>query len=255
MIDIHCHILPNIDDGTKDQTEMLQLAKEAVSDGVTAVIATPHHRNGLYVNPREEVIPLIQKANRLFRDEEIPLTLYPGQEIRVYEDLIVDLKKKQVLSLADQGRHLLLELPSNSVPPKMEHLIYELLLLGMQPIIPHPERNRAIRAQPHLLYRMVREGAAAQLTAGSLTGRFGRGVQQLSLSFIEHRLIHLIATDAHHPGGRREGLKAAYRKIDRTYGSGPTDGFKENAEKVLSGDTIAFDEPVKPSRRKILGLF
>lgn len=255
MIDIHSHILPGIDDGAKNQAEMLEMAREAVEDGITAIIATPHHRNGSYNNPGEQVKNLVSIANQTFKIEGIPLTLHPGQEVRIYEDLLADLKREELLYLGERSRYLLLELPSHSVPPRMEHLIYDLLLLGIRPIIPHPERNSAIREQPNLLYRMVKAGAASQVTAGSLTEAFGKSIQKFCHSLLDHNLVHLIASDAHHTGIRGPKLSAAYKELERLGGYSLARDLRENAEKILSGQELYIDEPVKFTRKKVFGIF
>jgi len=255
MIDIHCHILPGIDDGAKSEAELLKMAHEAVSDGITTIIATPHHMNGVYINAKAEVLALTEHANQLLQKEEIPLTILPSQEIRIYENLIRDLRNNQVLFLDKACKYILLELPANSVPYQIDRLIFEIQILGVTPIIAHPERNSAIREQPYLLYKMVKSGAFAQLTAASITGRFGKEIEKFSRQLVEHQLVHLIASDAHNADTRGPRLVSAYERLAEYGGRELADEFKRNAENVVNGKGIWAGEPMKIQKKKLFGLF
>ena len=135
-----------------------------------------------------------------FKDENAkgkhPGSHYPGQEIRLYGELKRDLERGRLLSLAGT-KYLLIELPYHHVPRYAEKLLFDLQLNGYIPIIAHPERNLELMENPDLLYRLVKNGACAQLTCSSLAGRFGRSVKRLARRFLEANLIHFIASDAH----------------------------------------------------------
>ena len=254
MIDIHCHILPGVDDGSADMKESLNMARKAVEAGITHIYATPHHLNEKYVNVKSSIIDRAMRLNESLQQNNIPLTIHLGQEVRVHRDIFNSLKKKEILTLDDNGTYLLLELPSGKVPTYTQEVIYELLLKGITPIIVHPERNKELIANHKLLFELVQEGALTQLTSGSIIGNFGKSIQSFSKKIIEHNLAHFIATDAHNIGSRGFTLQHAYETITKSYGIQRTFYFKENAEQLLKNQSPAVEKPV-PFKRKIFGIF
>lgn len=254
MIDIHSHLLYGLDDGAQSPEDMLQMARQAVSNGIAKVFATPHHQDGTYHNPPEVVEMRIAEANGLLAEHEIPLQIYPGMEIHVYGEMVEDLKKGTLLTYNHQKRHILLELPHDHVPRYMEKLIFDIQLAGYIPIIPHPERNKEICQDINLLYRLVKQGAMAQLTAASVAGKFGKKLQKCCFDMIKHQLIQFIATDAHNVGSRGFILKEAYRVTEDKFGADYIELFQESSEKVLLGKDCYVVPPEK-MKKKFLGLF
>jgi protein-tyrosine phosphatase len=254
LIDIHCHILPGVDDGPEDISGFIEMAKAAVSSGITHLFATPHHLNGHYENSKPKILDLVQKHNEILMEYQIPILLHPGQELRIHRDLINTHDLNEVLTLDNNGKYLLLELPSGEVPPYTHDIVHELLLIGITPIIVHPERNKGFMEKHYLLFDLVTEGALVQLTAGSLLGNFGGRVRSFSEKIIEHQIAHFIASDAHHSKIRGFALQMAYEKINKKYGIEKTYYFKENTELLMLGQNIQLENP-KPFRKKVLGLF
>ncbi|CAH0174987.1 tyrosine-protein phosphatase [Peribacillus simplex] len=254
MIDIHCHILPGIDDGSADMNESMNMARKAVEAGITHIFATPHHLNEKYVNVKSNIIDRAVMLNENLHQNNIPLTIHLGQEVRIHRDIFTSLEKEEILTLDDNGRYLLLELPSGSVPTYTKEVIYELQLKGIKPIIVHPERNKELIENHKLLFELVQEGALTQLTSGSIIGQFGKNVKSFSKKIIEHNLAHFIATDAHNIGSRGFTLQQAYETITKAYGVQRTFYFKENAEQILKDQSPAVEKPV-PFKKKILGIF
>ncbi|MFH0069903.1 tyrosine-protein phosphatase [Peribacillus sp. NPDC056705] len=254
MIDIHCHILPGVDDGSADMNESMNMARKAVESGITHLFATPHHLNEKYVNIKSGIIDRAMSLNESLKQNNIPLTIHLGQEVRIHRDIFNSLEKKEILTLDDNGTFLLLELPSGRVPTYTHEVIYELLLKGITPIIVHPERNKELISNHQLLFELVQEGALTQLTSGSIIGNFGKSIQSFSKKIIEHNLAHFIATDAHNIGSRGFTLQHAYETITKSYGIQRTFYFKENAEQLLKNQSPAVEKPV-PFKRKIFGIF
>ncbi|WP_258831567.1 tyrosine-protein phosphatase [Peribacillus frigoritolerans] len=254
MIDIHCHILPGVDDGAADIKESLNMARKAVEAGVTHIFATPHHLNEKYVNVKSDIIDHAERLNESLQQNNIPLTIHLGQEVRIHRDIFSSLEKEEILTLDDNDSYLLLELPSGRVPTYTQEVIYELLLKGITPIIVHPERNKELIANHKLLYELVQEGALTQLTSGSIIGNFGKSIQSFSKKIIEHNLAHFIATDAHNIGSRGFTLPQAYETITKTYGVQRTFYFKENAEQLLKDQCPAIEKPL-PFKKRIFGIF
>lgn len=230
------------------------MAKKAVEAGITHIFATPHHLNEKYANVKIEIIDRVVKLNESLQQNNIPLTIHLGQEVRIHRDIFTSLGKKEILTLDNKGTYLLLELPSGRVPTYTQEVIYELLLKGITPIIVHPERNKELIENHTLLFELVKEGALTQLTSGSIIGNFGKGIQSFSKKIIEHNLAHFIATDAHNIGSRGFTLQQAYETITKVYGIERTFHFKENAEQLLKGQSPTVEKPV-PFKKKIFGIF
>ncbi|MGE7587274.1 tyrosine-protein phosphatase [Peribacillus sp. NPDC101480] len=254
MIDIHCHILPGVDDGSADMKESLNMARKAVEAGITHLFATPHHLNEKYVNVKSDIIDRAVRLNESLQQNNIPLTIHPGQEVRIHRDIFSSLEKEEILTLDDNVTYLLLELPSGRVPAYTQEVIYELLLKGITPIIVHPERNKELITNHKLLFELVQEGALTQITSGSIIGNFGKSIQSFSKKIIEHNLAHFIATDAHNIGSRGFTLQQAYEKITKVYGIERTFYFKENTELLLQGLSLIIEKPV-PFKKKFMGIF
>ncbi|MEI1423229.1 tyrosine-protein phosphatase [Bacillus cabrialesii] len=254
MIDIHCHILPAMDDGASDSADSIEMARAAVRQGIRTIIATPHHKNGVYENEPGPVREAADQLNKRLIKENIPLTVLPGQEIRIYGDLERDLSEQQLLSLNDT-KYILIEFPFDQVPRYAEPLFYDLQLKGYIPVIAHPERNREIRENPSLLYHLVEKGAATQITAGSLAGTFGKQMKAFSLRLAEANLIHFVASDAHNLKTRNFHTQEALSVLEKEFGTDLPYMLTENAELLLQNQTI-FRQPPQPlKRRKLFGFF
>ncbi|MBM7606331.1 protein-tyrosine phosphatase [Metabacillus crassostreae] len=254
MIDIHCHILDGIDDGAKDINASLDMVKHAANEGITKIIATPHHKNGKYENTAETIKDKVIMLNKLISEHNIPLEILPGQEPRIYGDLLEDYEKGEILTL-NQSKYVFIELPSNHVPRYTKKLLFDIQLAGLSPIIVHPERNSEIIENPNILYKFVEQGAATQVTASSVTGDFGKKIKKFSLQLIESSQAHFIASDAHNLSGRTFRLREAYDVIGKEFGSELVYMFQENAELVVEGSTIYRQPPQEIQRKKFLGIF
>ena len=178
IVDLHCHILPGIDDGSPDLEHSLDLARAAVADGVTHILATPHHLDNNYVNHRTDVIKAVQNFQNELAAEQIALQVFPGQEVHINGDL--PQRYADLLGADEKKRYMLLEFPHSNVPAYAKRLIFELQKLGTTPIIVHPERNKEIQKDLNILYDFIQHGALAQVTATSYAGGFGDHVADIS---------------------------------------------------------------------------
>ncbi|MFJ7680007.1 tyrosine-protein phosphatase [Peribacillus sp. NPDC097198] len=251
---MHCHIIPNVDDGPHELLMSLEMANTAVKAGITHLFATPHHMNGRYDNTKTDILEHVHMFNKHLQLNNVPLTVHPGQEIRIHRELFLSLEHDELLTLGNRGKFILLELPSDQVPSYTQNMVYELLLKGITPIIVHPERNRGFIENQNLLFNLVQEGALSQLTSGSINGQFGKKVKSFSEMIIEHNLAHFIATDAHNIDNRGFSLQEAYESIRKKYGINQTFFLKKNAELLMRNQNIIIENPVK-IRKKILGIF
>ncbi len=255
LIDVHSHVLPGIDDGAPDLTASFDMAKRAVEDGITTLFATPHHRNGKYENSKQDILLQTERLNEALLHNQIPLTILPGQEIRIYAEFLDDLANDQLLTLNNLGKYILIELPSNAVPNYTRQMIYECKLQDITPIIVHPERNSELIENPHLLYNLVKEGALTQVTANSIIGGFGKNIKSFSLKLVENYLTHFIASDAHNISSRGFYLREAYNEIGKKLGNHMAYYLQENAHLIINNESIYIEEPKPIKKKKILGIF
>lgn len=254
MVDIHCHILPEIDDGAQNLEESIQMAKAAVQEGITKVVASPHHYTSRFHNPKEEIVPKVALLNKELQNRNIPLEILVGQEVRINGDWISEYENNQIATIND-NIYVLIEFPANHVPRYAEQLFYGIQMTGLIPIIVHPERNSQIVEQPEKLYRLIEKGAISQITAASVAGYFGKSIQKFSLQLIEANLTHVVASDAHNTTNRSFKMIEAFDVIEREFGSDAVYMFNENAELIVSGNMIYRDNPKNIKRRKLLGIF
>lgn len=197
MIDLHCHILPGIDDGAPTLEVALAMARCAVADGITVTACTPHIYPGLYENNRDGILAAIESFRHILAKENIPLRLVEGADTHLAPDLVGQIKAGKVPTL-NGSRYFLFEPPHHVAPPRIEDTVFSLLAAGFVPVITHPERLTWIEEHYPVFERMVTSGAWIQLTAGSVTGRFGLRPKYWAERIMDEGLCHIIATDSHH---------------------------------------------------------
>jgi|SRR5690625_945198 len=254
MIDIHCHILPGIDDGAQTEADSIRMAKAAVEEGIHTIIATPHHKNGQFDNNRTSIIQYTEILNHLLVNEGIPLTVVPGQETRINGDMIQDLQDGELLPLNDT-KYVFVEFSSGHVPHFSKPLMYDIQVAGYTPIIVHPERNRELIENPAKLYEFVRNGALTQVTAGSVIGKFGKNIRKFTHQLIDHSLTHFIASDAHNTTSRAFWLNDAYQEVKKEFGNDYFYMFMENNHLLLDNLNVIRLEPSRIKKKKFFGLF
>ncbi|OFA10595.1 tyrosine-protein phosphatase YwqE [Lentilactobacillus sunkii] len=238
MIDLHCHLLPGVDDGSKSMDISLKLANDAVRDGIDYALLTPHHMNGIYLNHKKVVIKQTQDFQVELDRHKIPLKVFPGQEVRINGDLLTALDQDDILFADEGGRYLMLEFPDDDVPSYTSTMIYELMQRGIIPIIVHPERNTKIMKKPDILYRLLNRGCLSQITAGSYVGAFGYKVQKFSKQLIQTGQAYVFASDAHDLPNRKYEMTNAFVKMNHEFGNDYVSRFNENAKRIINGDNI-----------------
>lgn len=238
MIDLHCHLLPGVDDGSKSMDISLKLANDAVRDGIDYALLTPHHMNGVYLNHKRAVIQQTQEFQMELDRHKIPLKVFPGQEVRINGDLLTALDQDDILFADEGGRYLMLEFPDDDVPNYTSNMIYELMQRGIIPIIVHPERNTKIMKKPDILYRLLNRGCLSQITAGSYVGAFGYKVQKFSKQLIQTGQAYVFASDAHDLPNRKYEMTNAFAKLNHEFGNDYVSRFSENAKRIINGDNI-----------------
>jgi protein-tyrosine phosphatase len=212
LIDIHCHLVAGIDDGAQDASQSLAMARMAVADGIRTIICTPHQAGNYAANKGDDIRAAVARTQQMLTQRKIPLKLLPGGDVRIEADMAAGLRRGDLLTLGDHGRHVLLELPHELYFP-LEPVLKQLARLEMVGILSHPERNQGILRQPEVLAPLVEAGCLMQVTAGSLTANFGDDIYDFSAWMLEEGMVHFVATDAHGVGSRRPVLSEAYRQV------------------------------------------
>lgn len=210
MLDLHCHILPSIDDGATDLPMALAMARIAAADGITTIACTPHIYPGVYENTAAGIRAAIAAFQAELDGQGIAIRLVEGADVHLDPALVDGLRSGRIPTLAG-SRYLLLEPPHHVAPPRFEEAVFELMAAGYVPVITHPERLTWVDSHYDLFTRLSQRGAWMQITAGALTGRFGRRVKYWGERFVAEGHAMLLATDAHHPE-RRPPLLAEARE-------------------------------------------
>lgn len=212
FVDIHCHLLPAIDDGSPDWETTLMMAQMAVADGTQTIIVTPHQLGNFAQNQGDDIRARTAQLQEVLQQYGIALQVLPGGDVRIEDGMLEGLANGEVMSLGDLRKHVLLELPHELYFP-LEGVLAALNRQGMVGILSHPERNRGLLREPDLLPGLVEEGCLMQVTAGSLMGTFGPKSQELAEWMLARGLVHFIATDAHGTKSRRPLMHRAFERV------------------------------------------
>jgi protein-tyrosine phosphatase len=239
FVDMHCHCLPDLDDGPGCMDEALDLCATLVEDKVRTVVATPHQL-GCYENrtTAQRIRKAAQQLNGRLAERDIDLTVLPGAEVRLDERICELLARRRVLTLADVGRHILLELPSE-VFIDVEPLLMQLVSEGVDPIIAHPERNRPLLQRLDVVPRWLSCGISLQVTAASLTGHFGPSAQRAAAGLIAAGWVDTVATDAHGSHSHPPRMTTAYDIIAADLGDSMARLLcMENPSRIVRGEQL-----------------
>ncbi|PTE90136.1 capsular biosynthesis protein [Staphylococcus equorum] len=249
MIDIHNHILVDVDDGPRSIEETIHLLEQAHNEGVTDIVATPHHLHPRYENNIQVVKEKLEELRNNEIIKQLGINLYPGQEIRVTDQIIDDIHNGKIEGI-NNSKYLLVEFSSNEVPHYTHKLFYELQTMGYVPIIAHPERNKAITENLEILFDLVNGGALSQITSSSLLGDFGRKVKKISLQMIDNNLTHFVASDAHSSAIRPFAMDKLFneRKLKTYYED--LERFMENGKAVINNERISKHQPAQEYKQK-----
>lgn len=235
-IDIHCHIIPGIDDGAQNDNVAINMLRVAQKNGTRFIIATPHYVHG---NTRYGFGTIVEKCaelNKLASSNGIDIIVHPGCEVFITPELI-ELYEQKLVDTLNGSRYMLVEFPMMSIPSYSDEILYKLQLKGIIPIIAHPERNSVIQSNPELLENLVERGILSQVNSRSIVGMNGREVKKTALSLLKKGLVHFIASDAHSDGTRNPDLRKAVRFIEKKFGAKVReDLFTNNPMKIINGE-------------------
>jgi protein-tyrosine phosphatase len=249
FVDIHCHLVPAIDDGATSYDESLLMARIAVEDGIHTIVVTPHQMGNYARNSAAQIRRATSELQEFLRRKDVPLRVLPGADVRVEEDLLSQIQRGEVMTLADRKKHILLELP-HELYFDLLPLIGQLRRLGIQSILSHPERNLGLLSRPEIVTLLVDQGCLMQVTCGSLLGTFGDASQQMAELLLKRGQVHFLATDAHGPKVRRPKMADAFQRTAEICG---LDIAKQiccaNPAAVAAGEPVSAG-PLKPRVRR-----
>lgn len=234
LIDIHCHLLPAVDDGSKSWETTIEMCRLAQEDGVTHIVATPH-ANYEYRYDRAAHLALLDELRR--RVPGISFSL--GCDFHLSYENIEDAMKHPGRYAIGETRYLLVELSEYSAF-NVSQTLYQLQTAGLVPIVTHPERNPLVLAKPDLLQEFSDVGCLFQITANALTGSWGRSSQKMSESMLRNKMVHFISSDAHGVKGRPPILSAAREAAAKIIGSAEAEKLVEdNPAAVVTNQLVS----------------
>ena len=196
MIDLHCHILPGMDDGPESLEEAVAMCRAAAADGVETIVATPHFKPGACEFTGPGIREAIGRLTAELKSRDLDIRILPGAEVTVSPEMHSSLEPGGYLTF-NSGRYFLAEFSSLSVPARWDSYLLSFLEAGLTPIIAHPERNSWFLNHPEALETAVRSGILVQITAMSITGGFGPEARDFSIHLLRNNLVHAIASDSH----------------------------------------------------------
>jgi protein-tyrosine phosphatase len=226
MIDLHCHVLPGVDDGAATWEDVLEFGRVAMREGITAMVATPHWdlvSNGAPPPlTMSEIRERVDEVSHFWGEHGIDVTLYPGAEIRISVELPELLDAGRVPVLGGTGNRLLIELPYHHIPPFTEEILFQLKLRGALPVLAHPERTFAVAQRPERLARLVELGHEVALDAQSLLGEDGPDARGAAQDALDRGWITYLVSDAHRPEQLKR-IGECRRRANRLGGKGTFD--------------------------------
>lgn len=255
MIDLHCHILPGLDDGAKNLEEAVEMARIAEDEGIKKIVATPHlFRENFMCEDLGMIEEKRKELNNALEANHIQVEILKGAEVHISHNLMEEIQKNRNYLVINCKSYMFVEFPSKHVFSGARELFFELMSEGIIPIIAHPERNSVFIRNPSFLYELIQMGSLAQINGGSLSGIYGRDAEQAAFSFLERGLIHFIASDGHNTGSLTPRLLKARKRAEGIIGEcGAKALVEDNPVAVLEDEEIPFmpeaENPSKDERK------
>jgi len=244
MVDIHHHLLWELDDGAKDFETSVAMAKASAADGVTHVVCTPH-ANGTYAYLPEVNAARIAELQARLDEEGVPLRLGIGCDFHLSYDNILEARENPSKFSVNGLGYLMVEIPDYGIPRGLSETFYELQLAGLTPVLTHPERNPTLQNDLPRLGEWMRGGVLVQVTGDSVTGRMGKTAQKMAHELLARKWVHFLATDAHNVSSRPPRLSEARDLVAKKYGAEYAETLTtSNPRAVFEGKAFEPDEPV-----------
>lgn len=241
MIDIHSHLIYNVDDGSKSIEETVLMLEEAKCAGFTDVVLTPHYMKNYYTEPCNKIR---DKISALYEDsKKIGINLYQGNEIYATSDIVDLIKNNEAMSL-NKSKYVLFELPMQEFPINLDEIIYILLENSYIPIIAHPERYRYVQENPNLLVDYIEKGILFQANYGSIIGVYGNKIKETVQKLLTHNMIHFLGSDNHRPNTIYRVMPEIITNLNKLIGEDKQNELTTiNPMNILENKDIDIEEP------------
>mgnify|MGYP001188269472 CR=1 FL=1 len=242
MIDIHNHILPNIDDGSKSVEMSINMLKYAYEQGVTDVVNTVHYQHPLFLHI-DHSIERFEKIKKSIQSKldynNIPIKIHLGSEVFYFENLLKIINEP--LITIGGGKYMLIEFSPKNIPSSQKQTLFDLKVSGITPIIAHPERYKLVQENFSIIYDWINAGCLIQVDAGSVLGFMGNKAKEASLLIIRENCCHILASDAHNDSNRNFCLKDAYNHVKNIIGKKNSDLLVyEHPSSIIKGEDLYF---------------
>lgn len=245
MIDMHSHILPNIDDGARSIEETFQLLQEAKEVGFEAIVSTSHYMEGYYETDTPEREVWINAIYDKLQEKNINMKLYLGNEIYLSENIIELLEKGKASTINDTS-YVLFEMPLNVEPLNLYDVVYKMLQYKLVPILAHPERYTFVGEDPELIYDLIQKGVLMQANYASIIGYYGSKVQMIAKKLLENNMIHFLGSDVHRKNTIYPRIPEILEELREIIGEDKLEELTTiNPKLVLQNKRIDIEEPNK----------
>ena len=254
MIDIHCHILPEVDDGSRSLNESIEMALIAKEQGIKKIVNTSHYHPDFRYKKGEELLKELEDFNNVLKENMIDIEVLIGNEIYYTKDLIKEIDRLDFYTL-NNSRYILIELPPTNFPSDLCNIVYELKERNYIPVFAHVERYREVQENPDLIYDVINAGAIIQINSHSILGKSGKELQRTCDTLISRNMVHVVGTDAHRSKRRTPIYLDAYEYVSSKYSKEIADNlFIKNNDAIINNEDLNLSRPYKEEPKK-KGLF
>ena len=241
MIDMHSHILPNIDDGSRSMEETYNLIKEANKAGFEAIVATPHYIEGYYETDAIENQKIFDEVYENVQKEYIKLKMYLANEIYL-SDNIIKLIKENKANTINNTKYILFEMPLNAEPMNLYDVVYEILQQEFYPILAHPERYSFIQKKPEIVYELIQKGVLMQANYASILGIYGKRAKKTVKILLKNNMIHLLGSDTHRENTIYTKMPIILKKLNKIIGEAKMQELTNtNPKLILNNKPLVID--------------
>ena len=250
MVDIHSHIINEIDDGAKSIDMTINMLKKSEQSGTTDIIATPHFMRGRFEVEYKDVVKKVEELKKIVKENNIDINIYAGQEV-YYSRKLIEYYNDKIIGTINNTKYMLIELPMLEFNiDEVINTIYELQIRGIVPIIAHPERYKQFIKKPSMINSLIKEGMLFQMNTGSIVGDFGKDVKKTAAKYLEHNVYSFIGSDAHRDRGRDTDISEALNILELPQKK----EFINNGKVMLQNGDVEF-KGTTVKEKKFLGIF
>ena len=250
MIDIHCHILPEVDDGSRSLNESIEMAMIAKEQGITKIVNTSHYHPDFRYKKGEELLKELEDFNNVLKENMIDIEVLIGNEIYYTKDLIKEIDELDFYTL-NNSRYILIELPPTNFPKDLCNIVYELKEKNYIPVFAHVERYREVQEKPELIYEVINAGAIIQVNSHSILGKSGKELQKVCNTLLNRNMVHVVGTDAHSSKRRTPIFLDAYKYVSEKYSKEMADDlFIKNNNAIINNEALNLPKPYKEEQKK-----